>query len=59
MRGRENDFEDSDIDWDALPARPGPAADLRAATGMNLLAWVVLVILIFCPLLGFVLATAG
>ncbi len=47
-------FEDSEFDWDALrvaPARP-EARHVRTTR----LAWIVLVLLAFCPLVGFLLA---
>lgn len=47
-------FEDSEFDWDAL--RPPPAPVEKPHVQMTRLAWVVLVLLAFCPLVGFLLA---
>jgi hypothetical protein len=50
----DSGFPDSEFDWDALDARGEPAEpSQRGITGMDLLAWVVLVLLTFCPLLAF------
>jgi hypothetical protein len=48
-------FEDSEFDWDALRPPPALVVDRRHAR-MTRLAWVVLVLLAFCPLAGFLLA---
>lgn len=47
-------FEDSEFDWDAL--RPLPPKPAKTQREMTRLAWIVLVLLAFCPLAGFVLA---
>lgn len=56
MSGRQGGahFEDSEFDWDAL--RPVPPKPERPTREMTRLAWVVLVLLAFCPLAGFLLA---
>ena len=53
---RNEAFHDSDFDWDALTARQ-PMRTERPPSEMNRLAWIVLLLLIFCPPVGFVLAT--
>lgn len=55
MDGQQG-FHDSDFDWDALTARLPRRAE-RPPSEMNRLAWVVLLLLTFCPPLGYVLAT--
>lgn len=52
---RPDRFDDSEFDWDSL--RPPPAAvDKPQARRMTRLAWIVLILLAFCPLVGFLLA---
>lgn len=49
------DFDDSEFDWDTLSSRPSSLRSLPA-TSMERLAWVVLVLLAFCPAAGLGLA---
>jgi hypothetical protein len=53
----DSGFHDSEFDWDAL-ATTRTTADRpqRGPTGMDRLAWAVLVLLTFCPPLGFAIA---
>jgi hypothetical protein len=48
-------FGDSEFDWDALHP-PKPKTEKRT-TETTRLAWVVLILLAFCPLAGFLLAS--
>jgi hypothetical protein len=54
---RDEAFHDSDFDWDALTARLPMRTAERPQREMNRLAWIVLLLLVFCPPLGYVLAT--
>lgn len=49
-------FQDSEFDWDALNARSPAERPQRGLTGMDHLAWAVLVLLTFCPPLAFAIA---
>lgn len=48
-------FEDSEFDWDSLRL-PLPKAE-KPQSETTRLAWVVLILLAFCPLVGFLLAS--
>jgi hypothetical protein len=53
----DSGFHDSEFDWDSLHATRAPAdRQQRGLTGMDHLAWAVLVLLTFCPPLGFAIA---
>jgi hypothetical protein len=52
----DSGFHDSEFDWDALSARTPAERPQRGLTGMDHLAWAVLVLLTFCPPLGFAIA---
>jgi hypothetical protein len=54
---RQPGFSDSDFDWDALTTRAPHFRGERPNGVMDLLGWIVLVLLIFCPPLGYALAT--
>jgi hypothetical protein len=52
----DSGFHDSEFDWDALSA-PAPAErPQRGPSAMDHFAWAVLVLLTFCPPLGFAIA---
>ncbi len=50
-------FDDSEFEWDSATPRSSRALEPQPSRWMNRLAWAVLVLLTFCPPLGFALAT--
>jgi hypothetical protein len=54
--GADSGFPDSDFDWNVLSARTTAERPPGSPTARDYFAWVVVVLLTFCPLLGFAIA---
>ena len=50
-------FDDGEFDWESFGPRGTAPVQPQPTPGMNRLAWSGLVLLTFCPPLGFALAT--